>query len=212
MKKACQFVLVAALSLLIASQAAAAVFDLSKDYSITNGNPNGVWTYGSLGGSPETFTLLNSPGGVGEVIQWLLDGHEPVVGKNPTDHTVWPTPAHTVWLHPGNAGDAAVVRWIAPAAGTASIVGEFLAGASGVMDVAIRRNGNEIWHELDAGAFGFDENVVVGDIFDFTVYTGPNNYWSGTTPLDLAITLIPEPSTLGLLALGALPFLRRRAS
>ncbi len=36
------------LSLLVATTASAAVFDLAVDFAVDNGNPNGVWTYGQL--------------------------------------------------------------------------------------------------------------------------------------------------------------------
>lgn len=194
-------------ALIFAAQSATAqtVWNPTTDFSLTNGNPNGVWTYGWMDTGFTTFTPDTSHttsawdgnvGGDGSPIIWINGSTLPINGTPPGD----------IAFHPGPGGEASVLRWTAPASffGTAHVAGQFLAGDVGVMQVAIRFNGSTVWNATDAGAFDFFQAFVPGNQFDFAVFGG---YAFGTTPLEMNITsAIPEPSTcaalFGLVAVG----------
>ena len=112
------------------SASAGTIYDAAADFSITNGNPNGVWSYGYF--SPLTTTPLNlyttphfSFLGNPDWIAWnnpsAGDGTVPAAFKNTSSTT---EQTGTVKLgpgqlaeHPGPNNEVAVVRWTAPASG-----------------------------------------------------------------------------------------------
>ncbi len=160
------------------------VFDATADFSITNGNPNGAWSYGWMPTDFSQFHLHtnatadvngNSPGwgDVGSV--WKNLGAE--AGGVPTG---W------LSLQPGAGQELCALRWTSPFLGLAHIQGRFLAGDSGVLPVAVRLNGQEVWQAVDSGAFDLLRTVVPGDTVDFVV-SGGNGPWS--TPLEATIAL-----------------------
>lgn len=54
-------------------------------------------------------------------------------------------PTGRLSLHPGNGQQPSVLRWTAPAAGQAHVIGQFLPGDGGYMQVAVRLNGQPWW-------------------------------------------------------------------
>lgn len=194
------------------AQAGSITYDVTTDFSVTNGNPNGVWTYGWRNGT--TFTPYtdswNTPG---SSMGWRGnvggDG-TPLIWKNLSSSTSYGVQPGQVSLHPSPAGDASIARWTDPGGINSSITinGQFFPGDSGVMDVAIVKNGdwtNLLWSSVDSGAFSLSTTVAAGDTIDFAVY---GSYAYGNTPLDARIVATtfgataPEPATLALAFVG----------
>ncbi len=158
------------------------------EYSTTNGNPNGVWTYGGMDTGFATFTphpthTTDSWSGTSSI--WL----------NTTGSTSYGVPPGNISLHPGASNEPSVLRWTAPAGytGLTKVTGQFLAGDSGTMLVAVRKGTNVLWSASNAGAFDLSVTIAAGDTLDFVVYGG---YFYGNTPLQLSITGAAAPATL----------------
>ena len=201
---------------MFAAQSASAqvVWNPTTDFSTTNGNPNGAWTYGWMDTAFTAFTLYTS-NSANAWLGYLGGDGSPAVLLNTSGSMVNGVPPGDLALHPGPGTQPAILRWTAPTGfvGTAHVVGQFLSGDSGVMQVAIRLNGSAVWSATDFGAFDFNQVFVPGDQLDFAVFGG---YQFGTTPLDMSITAsaIPEPSTyaaiFGAAALGVAVVLHRK--
>jgi hypothetical protein len=182
-------------------------WDVTADFSVDNGNPNGAWSYGGMDTSFTMFTLdpyvniWGWSGNWGVPAVWKNIGSSPLGGAMPGQ----------LALHPGSG--PSVVRWTAMGgvSGPATIAGQFFAGDTGQMLVDVRINGVEVWNAVDSGAFNLATTVAPGDTIDFAVYGG---YTNGTTPLDATITVVPAPSAvlLGSIGVGAglVGWLRRR--
>ncbi|MHB1463136.1 MAG: hypothetical protein ACYC1M_17740 [Armatimonadota bacterium] len=185
--------LFAALSavLLLAAASHAATWDVTSDFSISNGNPNGAWSYGWASLDFSSFTLYTNSGNVlwGERPAWYgwNGDRTPYVFKN-TAETAYGVPTGWISIHPGNGKEPSIARWTAPAgvSGPVNVVGEFLPGNGGWMQIAVRKNNSEIWHAENAGTFDLDTTIAPGDTIDFAVYGG---YESGDTPVAATITL-----------------------
>jgi hypothetical protein len=201
---------------LSAGAARADVWDATAQYSNTNGNPNGDWSYGAMQSGAFSLMTSNDAGSGGTL--WSHTGNGANMWLN-TGSPAYGVPTGWLSVHPASSYEAALVRWTAPAAiiGSASVVGEFLAGDSGVMTVAVLKNGDfgsPLWTASDAGSFNLLVPVAPGDTIDFAVYNG---YAYGNTPLDATITAsttaVPEPAgvVLGLFAAGLLVARRRAA-
>jgi hypothetical protein len=93
----------------------------------------------------------------------------------------------TGWLslHPGPGEQPSVLRWTAPIVGNIHITGQFLAGDTGIMDVAVRYNNQNLWTATDSGSFNLNIKVNAGDTIDFVVYGG---YGWGNTPISAIIS------------------------
>jgi len=191
--------------------AQAEVWDLADDFSIENGNPNGAWSYGWAPTDFSAFYLEPNS-------SYTAFGGSPIwygvasIWKNTTTVDADFVPVGWVALHPGEGEQPSIARWTAPAevSGSATVAGQFLPGDGGHMQVAVIKNGSQIWQAGDAGTFNLVTDVSPGDTVDFAVYGG---YYSGSTPLDATInTTVPEPSGLALLsgAAGLCGFALRR--
>ena len=203
----------------LAVHAGAATYDPTAEFSITNGNPNGVWSYGystdlDLADFSANFTPMPDAVGPNSFgIGWMAFGDRHV-SLNTSGITQFGIPDGMITQHPGPAGDASILRFTAPEAATADIVGQYLAGDSGTMLLAILVNGTSVWTATDAGTFDLDATLSGGDTVDFAVY---GSFVAGNTPLALTIitvpTPVPEPSssaTLAGLALLVLASTQRR--
>ena len=207
---------------------AATAYNPSLDFSL-NSNPNGVWSYGystSLGGSM-TLHQEHAQLDMG-LYSWRTStsGYDvPGIFYNPTESTIVYTPnpeANMVWnphqtsLHPGPNGEFSILRFTPPEDGRFQLQGQFSSvdqyyGAQ--TDVHILRNGASIFEGYIAGPtstapFNDSLQLAVGDQLDFVVGIGLYSFGWDSTGLDLVVTLVPEPSALGLLSLGLL-LLRR---
>jgi uncharacterized delta-60 repeat protein len=182
----------------------------AADFYATTGNPNGVWSYGWMDTGFKTFTpYVNkhvNPAGYSNWYGWAGD-ETPAVGYTGPTTPLNIVPPGTILLHPGNGNEPSVLRWTAPFAATIRVVGQFYAGDSGVMQVAVRHNNSALFTASDAGAFDLTVTVAVGDTLDFAAYDG---YAYGSTGLAATLTTLTVslPLTTGegnKLSLGAYP-------
>jgi len=186
-------------------------YDVTADFSTTNGNPNGVWTYGWEATGGTTFNTYTSNGS-NYWAGFLTGDGNPSIYKNLSGGTIHGLAPGQLALHPGPSGQPSIARWTAPAgiAPSISVSGQFLPGDWGVMQVGVFFNNNwtaPIFQAADAGAFSFTRTVMAGDTIDFAVYGG---YGYGTTPIDARITAsttgagVPEIDPAGLTGVVAL--------
>jgi hypothetical protein len=173
-------------------------FDPGADFSVENGNPNGVWSYGWMPADFSAFyayTIVFS-----NITQTIaIEGWARAVDQYSFCPHVWINeglpeagiPTGWLSLHPGPGSpgpgnEASVLRWTAPASGPVSIQGQFLPGNWGVMRVAIRLAGQTVWEAEDSGEFDLNASVSTGDTVDFAVF---GEYSAGDTALGVTIRL-----------------------
>lgn len=165
-------------------------WDVTTDFSVENGNPNGAWSYGWMDVGLTTFSASSQHDDYGPeaspvwISGWIVHLAHSVSGslwKNRGGPQFGVGPGQ-ISLHPGFGFEASVARWTAPlhVSGTANIRGTFFPGDPGIMAVAVRINGTERWSAVDSGAFDLTSVVEPGDTIDFAVYNG---YTAGNTPL-----------------------------
>ena len=199
------------ISVFIACAASAAIYDLASDFSITDGNPNGVWTYGWAQTDFTGFTLYTNSG-INSVSspQWYGWGGDwtPCIWKNISAGAAYGVPTGWTSLHPGDGTQPSIARWTAPTGtdGNVSINGSFLAGDGGSMIVSVLKNNAVIWTNRDSGDFSLSEYLVAGDTIDFAVSGG---YAYGNTPISATITTptttaVPEPTSIVLFGIPML--------
>src|SRR5207249_2540175 len=124
---------------------------------ISRGNPNGVWTYGWMDTGFTTFTPYTTSlysGGLGGSPQWYgPQGGDltPAIWFNTSANTYYGVPPDWLSLHPGPGTQPSVLRWTAPVgfAGSIDVGGQFLAGDSGIMQVAVRQGETVVWSASD---------------------------------------------------------------
>jgi hypothetical protein len=158
-------------------------YSASADYSLVKGNPNGNWSYGWMSIDFSKFNIYTTH----DSNQWygsLGGDRTPCIWMN-NGGIAYGVPTGWLSLHPGPGKEPSVLRWTAPVSGTISIKGQFLAGDGGIMTVAIRQDGREIWTARDSGIFDLNVKVTAGAMIDFTVYAG---YGFGNTPISATIT------------------------
>jgi hypothetical protein len=164
-------------------------YDPAPDFSATNDNPNSVWSYGWMPTDFSSFnfytnhvTGANGPQWYGWNGDWT-----PCIWKN-LGNPVSGVPTGWLCLHPGPGTEPSVLRWTAPFSGTVKVIGQFLPGDSGSMQVAIRLAGKPWWSATDSGNFSLNTNLVAGTTIDFAVFGG---YGFGSTPLSVIISKTP---------------------
>lgn len=169
----------------------ASPFDATSDFSITNGNPNGAWSYGWSPTDFSAFTLFTNSGLGGGVNPqwngWYVDD-TPVVWLNGSGAPINGVQPGQLALHPGPGNEPCVLRWTAPMTGHCTITGRFFAGDSGTMQVAVRRGSQVLWQQADSGTFDLSASLAAGEAIDFAVYGG---YAFGSTPLTAVISQSP---------------------
>jgi hypothetical protein len=179
---------------------ATTVWDVTNDFNITNGNPNGAWTYGWAPVDFSSFTPLTNHGYCTyysslEWYGWNGDGC-PMVWKN-AGPVIYGVPTGSISLCPGPEKEPMIARWTAPSGiNSVSIIGSFGHGDSGYAYVDIREDNVEVWSSNDGQTtmgFNLVTPVSPGETIDFAAY-GVYNY--GNTPLSATITAVPEPSSL----------------
>lgn len=195
---------------------AANAFNLAQDFSVTNGNPNGVWSYGHKSGGDTSGALVlfsqivNDP-----LAPWY--GYDislgcPSIWRNLRGGPSYGVPHGWTSLHPGPGNELATARFTAPSSGPCSIVGTFLDGDGGDVDVYVAHNGTlllAITNIPGAQAFSFNRTIAAGDTIDFMVGNAGSFYYDNT-PIDVEIGIVPEPASLLALVGGLAAVARRR--
>lgn len=221
-KKSITLCALAAGLLLSSGVAKAVTYNAVSEFSITNGNPNGVWSY-LYSGIP-----LPTPktGGLGGTIQyWHNDQNVPtsvLVGRTtggPDNFGNSPRFDSTyLTLDPESLTVA--VRFTAQVAGTYDIVGQFFAAdtASRTHSVQIADNGVSIFDGTvglnQSAAFDLTRTLSVGETIDFLVFATPSTvgqncyYCELSTALQATLSTVdpsavPLPASLPLLLSGA---------
>jgi hypothetical protein len=172
---------------------AGAAWNAAGNFSTTNGNPNGAWTYGAVESS--TFYLDDYVGGGPSPAYWY-EANEAHVWVNTLSTEQYGILPGQLSLHPGTDGGASVIRWTAPAGVTpfVQVQGQFSQGDSATKQVGIFVDGiptvtTPYWQSVDSGAFDFSLPVTPGATIDFASWGA---WISGDTALDVSITsLVP---------------------
>jgi hypothetical protein len=166
----------------------ALTYNATAEFSLTNGNPNGVWSYGWMPLGFGQFHLLPNHGiwqGGVERPAWLGSGNsKPLIYKNMGDTFGW-TPPGWLALITGSGTEPVVLRWTAPRSGPITVQGDFLPSVVISLLVGVRFNGSNWWNGVDSGGFLLQTNVGAGDTVDFTVYGG---FITGTAPLSAVVS------------------------
>ncbi len=207
---------VAALTLM-ATQSFALSANFSDDFSITNSNPNGAWTYGyttSLGGS---FTAYTDTAATSTHQVWYMPGlsgdNTPSVFKNISGSGINGVPGGSTALHSGPGGQLSVARYTSSENTDVTIDGFFGAGDIGNVGVYIFVNGVQefgVESTTSEELFSLSASLLVGSTIDFVVGNGFSGYSFDSTPLTATIETVPEPATMVALGLAGAALVRRR--
>jgi RHS repeat-associated protein len=192
---------------------AAGSFDAAEDFSETT-NPSGPWSYGWKPTRTGAFTP-GVPVMYFGMPSWQRTrvpdfGGLPAIAKGPREQTYVFAgssvflPAEMLYLHPGSAGQNAVVRWTAPAAGSYRIEGRFQAISTGnpTVDVAILHNATTIFTGNiasfgQATPFALIRNVAAGDVLDFSVGFGNGSFFNDNTGLAVRVAPVDAAGVAG---------------
>ena len=177
-------------------------------------NPSDPWSYGWMDTGFTTLTLFDQEvwGGIGNGREWCTTNYPwGSIWENNTNSIINGVSPGQVALNSAYSDTPTVARWTAPSyvnlyGNTAAIDGQFFNGEAGML-VDVRINGTEIWNAVGCGSFNLITSISPNDTIDFTVRAG--SYGGGDTPLDVSISIVPEPATLLFLGLGGM-FLRKR--
>jgi hypothetical protein len=208
--------------------AQATTYNALNDFSITNSNPNGVWSYGegTVGTSDFTAFIVkgSDPDVPGRSIFWRTTDPNlgaPAVIKN-TLGTAFTAatavfPTNVLDFHPGFADDV-IIRFTAPTAGTYTYSGLFeildFQAPTGIV-AEIYKNGTQLFSKPLSGAanaqtlqpgeginFSGSVDLVAGDILSFAS-NREGNFTFDSTGFNVTITTdVPEPSTWAMMILG----------
>ncbi|QYK54172.1 MAG: PEP-CTERM sorting domain-containing protein [Fimbriimonadaceae bacterium] len=206
-------------ALVLASGFAKAEFaDVSADFSITNGNPNGSWSYGYRNALADPTNLYTTTiADAGGFLVWHTPGLSgdgtPSVFKNTGSSSTNNIAPGSFGMHSGPGGQYSVAQYAVQNGGTLRISGEWGVGDIGLTDIFIQLNGVTLWSRLSspvAEAFDFNIATNSGDLVQFVL--GPAGaYQFDSTPLTATIETVPEPATMSLVGIGLVTAgLRRR--
>ena len=162
-----------------------------NDFSITNGNPNGVWSY--LAGGTLLSTTESGENGISGLDRWY-NGQTQVpdiaaVIKNTTGSSITLSgtdqiPPDHLNLDPQGISNIAV-QFTASASGTYVITGNFLGDDTGehAHPVQVLDNGTAVFSGTissfdQVAPFGLVETLNAGDTITFAVDTGPNGVFA----------------------------------
>lgn len=164
-------------------------WNATAEFSTTNGNPNGAWTYGWYSPGFGQFNLFSQTrrGGYPGWETYINGAPNPSISVNMTGSTGYGIPPEWLSLHPGPNFEPVCLRWTAPRSidGCTYISGQFLPGDLGIGHLAILKNGTPVWTATDSGAFLLCLSVVQGDTVDFVVF---GVYGAGNTPLSATVS------------------------
>ncbi len=203
---ATRFAALALTTLLTTTSALAAVWDLSDDFSPTV-NPAGEWSYrysSTLVGPTTPFPDSGEPHTVGVAHWWdeaafgwitpSVAHNEMAIDVDMGGGVIFP--ANGVVLHPGSAGEFAIVRWVAPTSTSYRIDAYFELLDSGQTDATVLHNGAIIFADTISGGASstFTTTLILaaGDTVDFAVGYSGNHHQDSTL---LAVTITDDTTT-----------------
>ncbi len=184
--------------LCLATTSRAAIYDVHNDFSITNGNPNGFWTYGYS--TTLTSPLILYPNADTDSSgnqRWYDANHislgTPVDENNPTNNQQGLLPPNTTAFHPGEVGEFSHFVFTSPSTGLFSVSALFSPFDMGGTDVHILENGISIFSgEVTTGnpqPFNMDLFLTLGSTLDFAVGRGTDGtFYYDTTGIAATIT------------------------
>ena len=200
---------VAALIVLVGigqTNAAVTTYNARQDFSGTS-NPNGQWSYGwsySLGGSMNVYPdyTIDYRGFYGWRDDSLYPSDDIPHVTQADDVFGWPVGPDELIFHPGWNEEYSIIRWTAPADGTADVTAEFAGAHFGTTAVFVHRNTDMLFDAVLPGyavapPYNSALSVQAGDTIDFAV--GMLGNAAGTTTAVSAIidfSPVPEPSTI----------------
>ena len=209
----------ALLGLAAFSQAA----DFYSDFSTAANDGSNGWVLGYTDSMGLNFRAFDTytPSGDDGIARWYDMGNVdllvPAAFKNTTGSTVHGIADGEAALHGGRQGEIAVARYIVPAAGLYSVSALFGAGDGtpqyGNVDVSVKHNGASLFSAMDTGsaqAYSDSFLATANDTIDFAVGIGSDTFYNDSTPLSASVQAVPEPASMGALAIGGLGLLRRR--
>jgi len=177
-------------------------------------NPNGAWSYGwsdDLGDFYGTLKEFVEDAGAGDSPVWFVprpgDTNPPAIWRNTSDTLYYGVEPGQVALHSGELGEAAILRWTSPIDGQIEIKGMFYAGNAIAADLYVLHKyylGTPLFFsddEIGDVEFKIDLDVAAGDTIDFVAAGSYANK-------PIIVRVVPEPTTMSLLALGGLPLIR----
>lgn len=177
--------------------------DPVRDFSITQENPNGVWSYGAMPTDFSSLTLHTATSMNGYGPQWTSGSElgNASIWLNQSTSTYAGAAPSQLSLHPGSGNQPSTLRWTSPEDGRVRLNGRFFAGDSGSMQVGVRIDQQASWTATDQGTFALNQPIKAGGTVDFVVYGGYN---SGTTPLEATVKLdtLVSPRRSGTVVVG----------
>jgi hypothetical protein len=203
---------------LVTQPITALAHDANADFVVNSPNPNGVWQYGystSLGTALIPFNEYVTHG-VGYAWRTNLASGAPAFTHfDLASNGV--LPGETA-LHGGPSGEFAVLRFTAPSTGPYDILANWRGpGDTGNTDLYLLQNSNA-GSPLGSSASTTISGIIqlssvplsAGDTIDLAVGNGGDGFGSDSTPVNLQITLVPEPAGAILLGVGLIPLVFRR--
>jgi hypothetical protein len=212
--------LTALLALSLTALAHAQTYDATTDFSITQGNANGAWSYGfssTLGGALTLFDVTDSfPSWKHSVVQSL---GAPTIGRNDTGGDIYGIPMGFLDLHPGST-EYTVLRFTAPSTASYSLLAQCFIGDIGDTEMFVVHNNNTVTPLFFAATtdtnptFSTSLSLTLGDTVDLVVGKKADFFFDSTpavfTLIGSAGASAPEPGTIGLFTVGGLVWIVRR--
>lgn len=184
------------LFVIFCNQAGATTWNTADDFSTSNGNPNGVWSYGYFNSDYSTFTLYNQPGSPpSPMLNWTVSG-DPDTHGNCNYNTSDTTYTRIDWgpgmsfrgyqscvmtTYPGSS-ERPVFRFTAPAADYYALDVEFenRVMSGDATTVRVRVDGDEVYTDTVSG---FESGSA-----NYSYYYDDGIYLAANDTIELAVS------------------------
>ncbi|MBS0198346.1 MAG: hypothetical protein JSR77_16460 [Planctomycetes bacterium] len=181
----------------------AAIYEAAAAFSLINGNPNGVWTYGYRLSTPASALTVfpNTSVQSNGLSVWFDAAYNPLgtpsFAANLTTSPVYGAgmtwPPGRLSFHPSPIHDA-VLRWTSPSRGEWDISALFIGMDGGTTNVSVIRGGEDVLFAAtrsgtgaNAGPFAAKVFLEVGETVEFVV-NNAGSFYSDTTGLEVVIS------------------------